>query len=105
MATSLRPGSPRPEILVGALSDQVVDPLAQPFTSRIGLPALLAPGRLVYALPLNDTGPVTIRGTRTLVDTGSALVSDPDGSLVGWSAKVVVHRLVQAGSTPVSRRF
>jgi len=91
--------SPRPELLVG-LTPVVGEPAGVTLVGRDGPRGR---DRMLFALPLNGTGPVEVVRGRTVTAVGARL-ADPDGDLVGDRAMLWIHRLLTAAATEDTRR-
>lgn len=89
----------RPELVVGAISESVVDPLG----NRLAFAGPLGRDRVLMALPLKE-GPKLIQPARVLKDSATYVI-DPDGNLIGESDPVWVQRLLPATVTLDTRRL
>ena len=92
----LRPGSPRPEIIVDDAALRLRDPATG---SYVGMPGPFGRERVVMALATNGTGPVWIDPHRVVGDDGGVYLADPTGVLVGlpgvWVARMLDARWVE----------
>jgi hypothetical protein len=77
-----------------------------PVGSKVGIPGPFGRGRIVAALPTNETGtgPVQISAAVTLHDNSLFYLADPQGNLIGAPA-LWVHRLLHARWTQDTRRL
>lgn len=91
----------RPEVLVSNTAR-----IGNPDTTTVGQPGPLGRARVVFALPTNGTGPVNLAKPEVVVGVPLGYVGAPtDGTVVGSSAAVWVHRLVSAAKTQDTRRL
>lgn len=96
----LRDVSARPELVVGAPNQPRLEALDK---SQIGIPGPVWRERVLYALPLNASGPVQIANV-SAVQGDSALVADPDGNVIAPpNGAVYVHRMLYARWTENTR--
>ena len=100
MWRQLRPGSPRPELVVSDHAIGVADPTTG---DRLGMPGPFGRNRIISALPLKD-GPVLLQPARVLHDSNGCYIADPDGNLVGMPAQRV-SRMISARWTEDTRRL
>ena len=98
----LRNLSWRPEILVDHHGARLQDPTDG---SQVGIAGPLGRERVVFALPLNQTGPVQIAPHEWLRDEDSSQVADTSSAIVGRSAGLWISRLVYAYWTEDTRRL
>ena len=85
----LRPLSSRPELVIGA-----------PEKAQVGRAGPIWRERVLYALPLNQSGPVQLAGAEVLQGT---LVADPANNVIGVTGSVWVHRMLYARWTEDTR--
>lgn len=97
--TALRPLSPRPELVVGAPHQPRLEDSAG---TQVGIPGPLGRARVIFALPLNGSGPVQLARATVLQGT---LVADPSGNVIGESGPVWISRLLYARWTENTRRL
>lgn len=97
----LRNLSSRPEVVVDPHARRVFDPTDK---SRVGIPGPFGRERLIFALPINGSGPVRLSAPIVVHDQNGAYVADPDGILLGM-AGTVVSRFLAAGPTAETRRL
>lgn len=97
----LRPVSPRPELVVGVPNEARLE---SPGGSQVGIAGPLGRSRVVFALPLNGSGPVQLAKLSAVQGSG-ALLADPSGNVIGTSGPVWVSRLLFACLTENTRRL
>jgi hypothetical protein len=96
----LRNLSARPTLLVDDHGRRVVDN-----ATSAGIPGPFGRERIVTALPTNRSyGPRQLTAAVIVHDAGLCYLADPDGNAIGEPA-VIVHRMLAAAPTAVTRRF
>jgi hypothetical protein len=99
MAT-LRPLTPRPELVVGDDNSRV----QSPDTTNVGRAGPVARERCIFAIPLNGSGPVQLARI-TAISGGGAYLADPLGNVIGEPKGVWCHRILYARWTEDTRRL
>lgn len=100
----LRNLSARPTLLVDDHGRRVVDD-DPTLPGSVGIPGPFGRERIVTALPTNKSyGPRQLTAAVIVHDAGLCYLADPDGNAIGEPA-VIVHRMLAAAPTAVTRRF
>ena len=97
----LRPLSARPKLVVDPAARGIFDPSTD---TRVGREGPWGRERIVFALPINGTGPVTLAAPIVVHDQDGFYLADPDGTLLGVDG-VRVSRFLNARWTEDTRRL
>lgn len=97
---NLFPPLPGPDLLVDPWSTRTEDPATQ---SNVGwLSGPISRPRMVWAIPIDPSGPTVLEQPTLVVDTDGVALGDPQGNALGQPG-VTIHRLLTAGWTQATR--